>query len=166
MSSLNIWLTWPPWSIFRWPCCLRRLAVEALILILVVLLFFGAVGAAPRWSYSSQWGWGPSGFTLILVLILLAFLLFTPGKAHAGDGISPLAWQCAKLYKARNDFYSQGGTGLCFTRKTAKELYPENDPKNGLCQIKSSEDFPITARQKRLIDAIVAKERALGCPRL
>jgi hypothetical protein len=135
--------------------------MELLILILVVLLFFGGIGVAPRWGYSSQWGWGPSGFAFVLVIVLLVLLLFTSGRVHAANGISPLAWQCARLYKARNDFYNLNG--MCFTRRSAKEFYPENEM---TCTIKHSRDFPISFSEKQAIDAIVAQERALGCPRL
>jgi len=42
--------------------------------ILIVLLILLLIGAIPRWNYSRQWGYAPSGvltFLLILVIILL-----------------------------------------------------------------------------------------------
>jgi hypothetical protein len=42
-----------------------------LLLIVVLMLLFGAV---PRWGYSRSWGYGPSGvlgFVLVVVIVLL-----------------------------------------------------------------------------------------------
>jgi hypothetical protein len=44
-----------------------------ILLIVVVLLFFGAV---PAWPYSRGWGYYPSGIVGLLFLILLVLLLF------------------------------------------------------------------------------------------
>ena len=44
-----------------------------LILLVLVILFL--VGALPRWGYSRNWGYGPSGFlgvALVIVVVLLA----------------------------------------------------------------------------------------------
>lgn len=44
-----------------------------LIIIILVLLFFGAI---PRWPYSRGWGYYPSGgIGLILIIILILLLL-------------------------------------------------------------------------------------------
>lgn len=43
-----------------------------LMIVLIVLL----VGAFPRWPYSRSWGYMPSGFVTVIVIILL-FLLLT-----------------------------------------------------------------------------------------
>jgi uncharacterized membrane protein len=44
-----------------------------ILLILVILLF---VGALPRWGYSRNWGYGPSGgLGLILVILVIVLLL-------------------------------------------------------------------------------------------
>jgi hypothetical protein len=134
--------------------------MDLLLLVLILVLLFGGIGSAPFWGYSSGWGWGPSGFIWVLILLIVLFYFLGPVRAHA-EGISPLAWQCAKLYNLRNDFYNRGG--LCFTRGAAKKFYPENEL---TCTIKHGEDFPLTVRQKRAIDRIVAEERELGCPRL
>ncbi|QNN21840.1 DUF3309 domain-containing protein [Planctomycetales bacterium ZRK34] len=47
-----------------------------LLLILIVVLL---VGAMPRWGYSRNWGYGPTGslglvFVILLVLLLLGYL--------------------------------------------------------------------------------------------
>ena len=45
-----------------------------LVLLIIVILFL--VGAFPRWNYSRNWGYGPTG-GLSLVLIILLVLLLT-----------------------------------------------------------------------------------------
>ncbi|MGA9343130.1 MAG: DUF3309 family protein [Rhodanobacteraceae bacterium] len=45
--------------------------MRILILVIVLLLIFGAL---PAWPYSTGWGYYPSGIGL-LVLIVLAFVL-------------------------------------------------------------------------------------------
>ena len=44
-----------------------------LLLIVLVLLLFGA---APAWPYSRGWGYGPSGIVGLLLVVLLVLLLF------------------------------------------------------------------------------------------
>lgn len=45
-------------------------------LILVILLVLLLLGAVPRWPYSRNWGYWPSGgIGLILVIVLILFLL-------------------------------------------------------------------------------------------
>lgn len=44
-----------------------------ILLILVVLLL---VGGLPRWGYSRNWGYGPSGGLGVLALVLLALVVF------------------------------------------------------------------------------------------
>jgi hypothetical protein len=42
--------------------------------ILIILLILLLIGALPRWGYSGNWGYGPSGilgFILIVIVILL-----------------------------------------------------------------------------------------------
>jgi hypothetical protein len=46
-------------------------------LVLIVLLF-AALGALPTWSYSSQWGYAPSGILAVLLAVVL--LLFLMGR--------------------------------------------------------------------------------------
>lgn len=48
------------------------MSVTLLIIIILIVL---ALGAAPRWPYSTDWGYGPSGFLGVLVLILLVLML-------------------------------------------------------------------------------------------
>ena len=43
-------------------------------LLLVVLVLF-LVGALPTWSHSKSWGYGPSGISGLLVLVLIILLL-------------------------------------------------------------------------------------------
>jgi hypothetical protein len=43
--------------------------------ILFILLILVLVGALPTWSYSSNWGYGPTGGVGLLVIILLILLL-------------------------------------------------------------------------------------------
>jgi Protein of unknown function (DUF3309) len=45
-------------------------------LILVILLVLLLLGAVPRWGYSRNWGYVPSG-TLGVVLIVVVILLLT-----------------------------------------------------------------------------------------
>jgi Protein of unknown function (DUF3309) len=43
-----------------------------ILLIVVLLLLFGA---APAWPYSRGWGYGPSGLLGVLLILLLVLLL-------------------------------------------------------------------------------------------
>ncbi len=44
--------------------------------ILLVLLLLILIGALPRWPYSAEWGYGPSGIAgTVLIIILLLVLL-------------------------------------------------------------------------------------------
>jgi hypothetical protein len=40
-----------------------------------VVLVLIVIGALPRWGYSSQWGYGPSGGIGLLVLVLVVLLI-------------------------------------------------------------------------------------------
>jgi hypothetical protein len=45
-------------------------------LVLLIVLFVLLLGGLPTWPYSRDWGYGPSGFLgLILIVILILFLL-------------------------------------------------------------------------------------------
>jgi hypothetical protein len=47
--------------------------LSTILLIVLVLLLLGSV---PRWPYSRGWGYGPSGFVgLLLVVVLILVLL-------------------------------------------------------------------------------------------
>lgn len=52
------------------------MVLSPLALILVVVLVLLALGAFPRWGYSRNWGYAPTGtFGTILVIVLLFALL-------------------------------------------------------------------------------------------
>jgi sterol desaturase/sphingolipid hydroxylase (fatty acid hydroxylase superfamily) len=57
-----------------------------LLLIVLVLLLFGS---APRWGYSREWGYGPSGIVGLLLIILLVLLVVdvVPWGWHAGPAV-------------------------------------------------------------------------------
>jgi len=42
------------------------------LLIIVVLLLFGGL---PRWRYSRNWGYGPTGILTVVLIILLILVL-------------------------------------------------------------------------------------------
>jgi hypothetical protein len=44
-------------------------------IILLVILILALVGAFPSWPHSRSWGYGPSGVTGLLVVILVVMLL-------------------------------------------------------------------------------------------
>jgi hypothetical protein len=43
--------------------------------ILVIILILLLLGAFPRWQYSSNWGYGPSGVLGIILIIVIILLL-------------------------------------------------------------------------------------------
>jgi hypothetical protein len=45
-------------------------------LILLIVLIVLLLGTAPTWPYSRQWGYGPSGFLGLLLVVLLVLMLF------------------------------------------------------------------------------------------
>lgn len=128
--------------------------ISIVVLVLIVLLL------TPAWPYSVNWGYGPSGLALLILIVVLLFLA-TNARASERGFSDRRAWECAKLYTLRNNFYDR--RGLCFTRNTAKEVFPRNE---STCRYDSSRDLPISAREKQMIDQIVAEERSLGCPRI
>jgi len=44
-------------------------------LVLLILLLLLLLGAVPRWSYSRDWGYLPSGLLGVIVLVVLIMLL-------------------------------------------------------------------------------------------
>jgi hypothetical protein len=49
---------------------------EALVgTILIILLILLLIGAVPRWGYSRNWGYGPSGILGVILIIILILLL-------------------------------------------------------------------------------------------
>ena len=50
--------------------------VKGMGLIIVIILILLLLGGLPRWGYSQNWGYGPSGIIgVLLVVILILFLL-------------------------------------------------------------------------------------------
>lgn len=43
--------------------------------ILLIILLIAALGVLPRWPYSLEWGYGPSGLLGAAVLLLIVFAL-------------------------------------------------------------------------------------------
>jgi hypothetical protein len=43
--------------------------------ILLVILILMLVGGLPRWGYSKNWGYGPSGIIGIILIVLLISML-------------------------------------------------------------------------------------------
>ncbi len=44
-------------------------------LVLVILLVLILVGGLPRWNYSRNWGYGPSGLLGVVLLTLVTLIL-------------------------------------------------------------------------------------------
>ncbi|OIQ92492.1 hypothetical protein GALL_255650 [mine drainage metagenome] len=43
--------------------------------ILLIILILVLIGAYPTWPHSRRWGYGPSGVTGLIVLVLIILLL-------------------------------------------------------------------------------------------
>ncbi|NHZ42020.1 MULTISPECIES: DUF3309 family protein [Massilia] len=43
--------------------------------ILLVILILALIGALPTWNHSRSWGYGPSGITGLIVVVLIVLLL-------------------------------------------------------------------------------------------
>ena len=43
--------------------------------ILVILLILILIGAIPRWSYSTGWGYGPAGIVGVVLIVVLILAL-------------------------------------------------------------------------------------------
>jgi hypothetical protein len=43
--------------------------------ILIILLILLLIGAVPRWGYSRNWGYGPSGLLGVVLIIVVILLL-------------------------------------------------------------------------------------------
>lgn len=43
--------------------------------ILLVILILALVGVLPTWPHSRSWGYGPSGLTGLIVVVLIVMLL-------------------------------------------------------------------------------------------
>ena len=46
-----------------------------LVTILLIILILILLGALPAWPYSRNWGYGPSGIALVVVIILAVLLV-------------------------------------------------------------------------------------------
>lgn len=44
-------------------------------LILLIILIILLVAAMPRWGYSRQWGYAPSGILSLLLIVLIVLLI-------------------------------------------------------------------------------------------
>jgi fumarate reductase subunit D len=44
-------------------------------IILLIILILVVIGAFPAWPHSRSWGYGPSGITGLIVLVLIILLL-------------------------------------------------------------------------------------------
>jgi hypothetical protein len=43
--------------------------------ILIIILILLLIGAVPRWGYSSNWGYGPSGVLGVILVVIIILLL-------------------------------------------------------------------------------------------
>ena len=46
-----------------------------MFLILLIILIFILIGAAPVWPYATSWGYGPSGIVGVILVIFIILLL-------------------------------------------------------------------------------------------
>jgi hypothetical protein len=44
-------------------------------IILLIILILVVIGAFPSWPHSRSWGYGPSGITGLIVIVLIILLL-------------------------------------------------------------------------------------------
>lgn len=44
-------------------------------LVLLIILVLLLLGTVPRWEYSRNWGYGPSGLLSVVVVIIVVLLL-------------------------------------------------------------------------------------------
>lgn len=45
-----------------------------MLTVLLVVLVLVMLGVFPTWPYAANWGYGPSGMLLLLVVVLLVFM--------------------------------------------------------------------------------------------
>lgn len=43
--------------------------------VLLIVLVLALIGAIPNWSYSREWGYGPSGVLGLIVIVLIVLML-------------------------------------------------------------------------------------------
>lgn len=51
--------------------------MSTLLIIILIVLFFGGIGTGPWYGYSRSWGYGPSG--ILWALLVLALILWACG---------------------------------------------------------------------------------------
>jgi hypothetical protein len=49
-----------------------RMPASTLLVVLLVLILLGVL---PTWGHSAAWGWGPSGFVGLLVVLLVVLII-------------------------------------------------------------------------------------------
>jgi len=58
------------------PVQILRISIMSLGTILIIILILVLLGVIPRWGYSGNWGYGPSGIVgTILVIVVILLLL-------------------------------------------------------------------------------------------
>lgn len=55
--------------------CRKAMGPTMLGTVLVILLILMLIGAVPRWGYSTNWGYGPSGLVGVVLIIVLVLAL-------------------------------------------------------------------------------------------
>ena len=53
----------------------KRKGALSLGTILLIVLILMLVGVLPTWPHSSSWGYGPSGFVGVLVVVIIVLLV-------------------------------------------------------------------------------------------
>lgn len=56
----------------------RHRYATMLLAILIIVLVLALIGGLPSWPHAQTWGWGPSGFlgvVIVLILLLLWLLI-------------------------------------------------------------------------------------------
>ncbi len=49
--------------------------IGTILIVILILMLLGAVGTAPAWPHSRNWGYGPSGGMGLIVIVLLVLLV-------------------------------------------------------------------------------------------
>ena len=48
--------------------------IQMLRTVLIIILILMLLGSVPVWSHSANWGYGPSGISTVLLIVVLFFL--------------------------------------------------------------------------------------------